>query len=148
VTGGDNPEKKGLIPTELAETLNKVLEAQAQDMALKSEQNQIERERLEVDKQKDTNAFKFGMASLEAQAKDRVHARECERGQRKDAQRLIIWILVIIALLVGYALYLDKDALAEELIKAVVFLAAGGAAGYGIAVKKKSKEDAADDSQS
>jgi len=65
VTGGDNPEKKGLIPTELAETLNKVLEAQAQDMALKSEQNQIERERLEVDKQKDTNAFKFGMASLD-----------------------------------------------------------------------------------
>lgn len=43
MTGGDNPEKKGLIPTELAETLNKVLEAQAQDMALKSEQNQIER---------------------------------------------------------------------------------------------------------
>ena len=136
--GGD---KKGMIPTELAETLNKVLEAQAQDMILKSEQNQIERDRLEVDKQKDANAFKFGMASLEAQAKDRVHARDCERGQRKDAQRMILLILLIVALLVAYALYLDKDALAEELIKAVVFLVAGGVGGYGIAMKKKAKGD-------
>lgn len=141
MTGAEDGDKKAMIPAELAETLNKVLEAQAQDMILKSEQNQIERERLEVDKQKDTNAFKFGMASLDAQAKDRVHARDCERGQRKDAQRMIILILLIIALLVAYALYLDKDALAEELIKAVVFLVAGGVGGYGIAMKKKSKDE-------
>lgn len=136
-------DKRGLMPANIAETLNKVLEAQAQDMALKSEQNQIERERLEIDKQKDANAYKFGMASLDAQAKDRVHERECARAQRKDAQRLIIWLLAIICALVGYAIYLDKDELAIELVKAVIFLTAGGAAGYGLSNNKKSKISAA-----
>ncbi|KRG65192.1 hypothetical protein ABB26_05145 [Stenotrophomonas humi] len=138
-------KNNGLVPAELSKTLSLFIEAQAQDLAVKSEQNQIERERLEIDKQKDANAFQFGMASLAAQKEDRVHERECARGQRKDAQKLIIWLLVIIALLIGYALYLDKEALALELVKAVVFLVAGGAAGYGIAANKKQKGSSSQD---
>lgn len=154
-----------MVPQDVANAIDKLAEIQSQEIALRTEQSreeralqgqelalrneqlQIEREKLELERDRDQRGYEFGVKSLDAQAKDRVHARECERGQRKDAQKLIIWILVIIAALIAYAMYLDKDAMAEELIKAVVFLAAGGAAGYGLAIKKKSKEDAVDDGQ-
>lgn len=61
--------------------------------------------------------------------------------------RVVIWILAAIALLAACAMYLDKDALAEELIKAVLFLVAGGVGGYGIAMKKKAKDEGGDSGQ-
>lgn len=134
----DGADDNALVPAELNKTLKELLKAQAQDVALKSEQLELETRRLDFDKQKDQNALKFGLESLAAQERDRQHSRNIARDEKRDGHRLFVIVVIVIALLVAYALYLDKDKIAEELVKAIVFLAAGAAAGYGIANKSKS----------
>lgn len=138
----DEPNSsKGMVPANLVETLTKALEAQAQDIAFKSEQLEVEKQRIEIDKQKDDHAFAFGMASLETQAADRRHAREISRKEKTDGHWLIFGVLVAVAGLISYALYLDKDEIAQELVKAIIFLTAGAVAGYGLAARKKGKDN-------
>ncbi|WP_126962487.1 hypothetical protein [Xanthomonas arboricola] len=139
-----NPEKS-------AELLNRLIESQSKDLEFRTQQLDVERNKVEIEhqkvefeQQKDKNAYDFGIKALAAQAEDRKHARETSRQEKRDSHRMLTGILIIIAGLVGYALFLDKDQIAMELVKAIVFLSAGAAAGYGLAKKSEKSEDKVD----
>lgn len=116
---------------------------QSQELALRNEQLQIERDKLDLEKARDQRGYEFGLKSLEAQAADRMHSRNCERGKRTDSHKLVCGLVLIICAVVVYALSLGKDAIAMELVKSVLMIVAGGAAGYGLGVRKSSRDDEA-----
>ncbi|GAB3345876.1 hypothetical protein [Marilutibacter aestuarii] len=116
------------------ELIAQYIETQKQEIALKAQS-------LEFEKQKDSHSFAYSKEALAAQERDRKDERDCKRQQRRDAHRFLLWIATVIALLIGAALYLDKEDVAMELVKAIVYIAAGAAAGYGIASKRAEKDD-------
>ncbi|MEN6538909.1 MAG: hypothetical protein ABFC67_04790 [Mizugakiibacter sp.] len=119
--------------------LEQLVENQKQEIALKANE-------LELEKQRDNNNLSWARESLAAQERDRKHERECQRDKQKDRQRFVLFLLGIIAAVVLVALWLGKDAVATEIAKAVVFVAAGSIGGYGYARSKA--EPSADLNQS
>lgn len=93
----------------------------------------------ELAAEKDANQLQFSKEALAAQERDRAHDRTCGRETKKDKLKFFGIVSLLVILLVSFALYLDKDAIASEIIKAVVFLAAGAAAGYGYGRRKEDK---------
>lgn len=112
------------------ELLKKFVDNQKTELAFKAQE-------LEVEQQKDKNAFEYGKLALDAQERDRKDERQCARDEKKDQHKFVIWIAVVAAVLIIAALFMDKDKIAEELVKVIVYLGAGVAAGYGFAMKKK-----------
>jgi hypothetical protein len=112
------------------------LENQKTELSLKAQE-------LELQKQKDANSFAYAEKALGAQERDRTHERECSRKTRKDLYFLVLGIVVIIAALVGVAMWLGKDQVALEIVKAVIYLLSGGAGGYGLG-RAKTKNHASD----
>lgn len=116
------------------EVFERFLENQKAELALRGQE-------LEFAKSKDENALEFSKAALAAQERDRLHSRECERKIRKDKQLFLLLILVVLVALVGVALALGKDAVAMEIVKAIIYLSAGVAAGYGYASRKTEQSE-------
>lgn len=127
---GDGPKKQQQQQSSL-ELIQKFVDNQSKELMFKAQE-------LEVEKQKDQNSLEYGKLALAAQERDRVHERECGRGEKKDQHRFIVWIAGVVALLIIAALFMDKDKIAEELVKVIVYIGAGVAAGYGLATRKKS----------
>ncbi|MDO4709055.1 MAG: hypothetical protein Q4B94_04430 [Pseudomonadota bacterium] len=122
------------LPLPLVE---QILENQTRELVVRAQE-------VELEKQKDENAFAFSKEALAAQAKDREHARECRRNEKKDQQKMVLWLFFLVGLLIfGVTVYGAKD-LALELAKAIILLAAGASGGYGIATarqRRKKDED-------
>ncbi|TDB34848.1 hypothetical protein TEP_15065 [Stenotrophomonas sp. TEPEL] len=110
--------------------LEQILENQVREFEIKSRE-------LEIEKQKDANAFQFSREALSAQERDRKHERECKRGERRDRYWLIAIMALILAGLIGAALAMGHKDVAIELVKAVILISAGAAGGYGLAKKKQ-----------
>jgi cation transport ATPase len=128
LVGGTN------MPVVKQETLEKFLELQTQEQAVRAQELQL---RL---KEIDHNA-KRAQDMLAAQERDREKEREHDR--RMTRGRLIFWGLVLFAVLifVGVALSMNKDAFVMEALKLLATFFAGGASGYGVAKMTKSKDD-------
>jgi len=88
---------------------------------------------IEFERQKDAHSFEYGRMALEAQERDRKHARECRRGERRDRYILLAVLSLILVLLIGAALYLGDSEVARKIVDAVILLSAGAAGGYGVA---------------
>jgi len=121
---------KNLLSPELVE---KLLAVQEKDLALKAQD-------MELKKQTDSNSFEFAKTSLAANAKDREE-------QRKHSQSITKYILVfsgivvlLFAAFLSIALYLNKDQIAIEIVKAIIYIASGGLGGYALGQKRSGKE--------
>jgi len=100
------------------------------NQALELEQRAQE---MEIERQKDAHSFEYGRMALEAQERDRKHARECRRGERRDRYILLTVLALILVVLIGAALYLGDNEVARKIVDAIIYLSAGAASGYGIA---------------
>jgi hypothetical protein len=98
-----------------------------------SEELRLRQVQLDLDKQKDSNGYLYAQKSLEVQAADRRHSREVLAGQKKGLYWLILALCAMVTGLVCVALWLGKDAIASEIIKAVVFVSVGFLGGFGVA---------------
>lgn len=108
--------------------LERFINVQEQEVVLRGQE-------LDLRKQNDANAHEYAKAALEANVKD----REAERSCMKDTMKyryifagLIIFFLIILFCL---ALFLNKDAIVMEIIKAIMFFGTGGIGGYAYAKK-------------
>jgi Flp pilus assembly protein TadB len=128
-------QEKGVLPPPDRELLERFVENQGKDLAVRAQE-------LEIEKQKDNNSLEFGKLSLAAQERDRTHDRECGRKVQRDRLIAVLTVVLIFAALVFAALQLNKDAIAMELVKAVILVSAGAAGGYGYA--KSSARNAVD----
>ena len=142
----ENRSEKCASQVNMIAFLNKIFESQAQEQEIKHQQLLLEKDQVQAETKRDDNSFKFGMASLEVQLNDRKHNRECDRSQKRDTYILITILSLSVCALIVVAMFLNKDEVAKDLIKAIIYLIAGATAGYGYAIKKISKNDARDES--
>jgi len=110
------------VPSNL---LKEFLDNQRKELELKGKQ-------FELEKQKDDHAFEWTKNSLDAQIVD----RDKERVFHLQGRRILyIFTTVLSALFIGLlivALIMNKDQVAMEIIKAVIFISSGGAGGYAV----------------
>ena len=114
------------------ELVGKLLAVQEKDLTLKAQD-------MELKKQADSNNFEFAKASLTANVKD----REEQRKHFESIMRYILYfsgfVILALAIFLSLALYLNKDQVALEIIKAIILITSGGIGGY--ALGKKSGKD-------
>jgi len=110
------------IVGQLVENQTKELELRAQELALQKQQND--------------HSFEFSKKALEAQVTDRNLQRETNKHLQRNQYFLISFLALAIVAVVTYSLHLNKEAIAIEIIKAIVFIFAGGVGGYGLGKNK------------
>lgn len=110
---------------QLVENQTKELEIRAQELALQ--------------KQQDEHGFEFGKKALEAQLEDRKLHRDFSRLMQRNQNILVTVLSSMVAVVVILALWLNKEAIAMEIIKAIVYIFAGWFGGTGMS-KKKAKQ--------
>jgi len=116
------------------ELISQLLENQAKEIEIKAQE-------LDLQKQQDENNFEFGKKALDAQLSDRKMQRDCNNNLQKNQYLLISFLSLIIVAVIIISLYFNKDAIAIEIIKAVVFILAGGLGGYGLKSKEYSQNN-------
>lgn len=93
---------------------------------------EVQAAQVELQKQNITEGYKYAADLITAQAGDRANEREHRRQVQRERMIFAGIIVLLLAGFVGYALYLNKDQIALEIIKAMAFIAAGGMGGYAI----------------
>ena len=122
-------QTKKAIP---AEAIQIFLQNQAKELEISEKQIVIQAEQLTIQKQRDANSYAFSKQALETQADDRKNARDYNKKKRRDKYIFSSIVVFVISGLIVYSIYRDKDQFATEIVKAVIYLTAGGAGGYGV----------------
>jgi hypothetical protein len=116
------------------ETIDALIRNQAKDLAVRAEE-------VSLQKQQDTNNFEFGRQALQAQLEDRNAQREHAKTMRWSLYALLAFLSLLLAALLGVCLWHDKDVMALEIIKAIIYIVSGGLGGWGLHSATSNKED-------
>lgn len=108
--------------------VERLLNIQEQEVVLRGQE-------LNLRKQNDANAHEYAKAALEANVKDREAERSCMKDTMKYRYIFAGLIIFLLIILFCIALFLNKDAIVMEIIKAIMFFGAGGIGGYAYAQK-------------
>jgi preprotein translocase subunit SecG len=111
------------------------LDNQSKELSLRSEE-------LVLKKQEDSNTFEYSKQALDKKVDDRKDQRTHEKSLRKMTLFFAGGVIVLLVALVAFALHSNKDDIAEEIIKALVYVSGGAFGGYGYAATKKNKSKA------
>jgi hypothetical protein len=99
---------------------------------------------LALERQRAANDHEITKKSLEAQLDDRDKQRQFDQTARRDRLIFSGGMVLLLVAFVFYALYLNKDQIVIEVLKALIFLAAGGLGGYSL---KKTREKKGQDDE-
>lgn len=114
-------------PRELSEeTVQGLLEVQRMELQTRSEELKLRHRELDHNS---SHAEKI----LNAQERDRNDTRKHIRRVNYANLVFAVLVIIVVAALVGTAMVLNKDALAADLLKISISLAAGAVGGYGFA---------------
>lgn len=114
-------------PRELSEeTVQGLLEVQRMELQTRSEELKLRHRELDHNS---SHAEKI----LNAQERDRNDTRKHIRRVNYANLVFAVLVIIVVATLVGTAMVLNKDALAADLLKISISLAAGAVGGYGFA---------------
>ena len=97
---------------------------------------------MEVAKQQNADAVALDQAALQAQASDRQNQRQFILQYSRNSYTFCLLCGVLIVGLIVGALAMNKDQVAFEIIKAILYLGAGGVGGYAIGKKGKPEDHA------
>ena len=117
-----HPQHINNPPTEL---LEQFLKNQSKELDLRVKE-------LDLQRQADAHNYQYAQSSLDLQAKDRESSRVHLLSSRKTSYIFALIMFVLLAFILCYALYLNKDQIAMEIIKAAIFIISGGAGGYAL----------------
>ncbi len=118
----------------------KMLDNQASELELRNEELELRKREQEATRQ-------YAEKALEMQAQDRREDRTFHRGLSAKLFGFLITVLLIVVAGFCYALYLNKDQVVMEIVKAVVYLGAGGVGGYSAKSIKVAKEEKEEDDE-
>lgn len=124
----------GVTQTLPPEIIGKLIANQEKELELRAQD-------LILQKQQDDHSFEFGTKALGAQMEDRKLQRDHNVRLQRNQYILIGCLSVMVVGIIITALFLNKEIIAIEMIKAVVFLMAGGLGGYGLSKKKEKPSD-------
>jgi hypothetical protein len=80
--------------------------------------------------QQDINQYRYGIALLEAQERDREADRELNRYSQKTSLKLLYGLGMIAAIITIAAFYFGKEDFLKECLYALVLASGGGGIGY------------------
>ena len=109
---------------------------QSEELNIKNKELDLKKQEIDLKKQEDDHAFEYSREALHAQTGDNSNKRDYFSKKRKHRYYFIFAVSIIVALVVCYALHLNKDHIALEIIKAIAFTGIGGAGGYYIGKSK------------
>lgn len=115
-------EQSASLPTQFIEVL----------VANQTKELEVRARELELHRQTDRHNFEYAQAALAAQVQDRQAERESRRKSKVHTYIFVSFVILLVIALVSIALWLNKDQVALEVIKAIVYLLSGGGAGYAI----------------
>jgi len=122
---------KGFDP----ELFRQFIENQAQELEIRSEENEIKRQELEL-------GYKHAAVVLAAQVDDRQRERQHDQKTNLRGSIIVCFLFVVLIAAILYALRLDKDLIVLELLKYVGLILAGGVSGYSMRTIQERKETA------
>ncbi|OGQ07766.1 MAG: hypothetical protein A3G32_03220 [Deltaproteobacteria bacterium RIFCSPLOWO2_12_FULL_40_28] len=100
-------------------------------LEFQKEELKVREKEIEARTASDERSYKYAVQSMQVQAGD----LELNRTHQRDIIKKIFWFAGIsLTLILGffaYALYLNKDEIVKEFVKAILYIAAGGVGGYG-----------------
>ena len=110
---------KEVMPQLTPEATGQLLENQTKELELKAQE-------LALRKQQDDHSFEFSKQALDAQVSDREKQR-CHNDKLKRDQYILNALLSLTIMpVIIVSLYLNKESIAIEIIKVIVFIFAGG----------------------
>lgn len=118
-----------------------------QFIKVQSDEIELRKHELELRKQQDQNGFQFAKESLNAQKEDRREGRDTYLKVSKYLLFTVVAIVFIIAVLLGFAIYMNNAELAIKIVEYFIVFSAGGAGGYSIGKNKKSKAPIEDNNE-
>lgn len=114
--------------------MERILNSQEQQLVIRDKE-------IDLQKQIDRNTHDYAKAALEVEAKDKESERVHKAIMIKLRYIFAGIIIVCLFSLFGFALYLNKDQIVMEIIKAIMYFGAGGFGGYYYSEGKKSKDN-------
>lgn len=110
-----------------------------QFLDLQEKEIQLRLGQVEIQKQQDNNNFAYANKVVESQVQDRQSQRVHEQDFYSKLFSAIKFVVCLLIILIGMAFYLNKDAMAIELIKLIAYPIIGAFGGYGFAQNKPTK---------
>jgi len=114
--------------------LERFLSVQEQELLMRGKE-------LELQQQNNNNAHIYANAALQANKEDRESARNHEIKINKNRYVFCGIALICLFILIGFALYMNKDKIVMEALKAVLYFSTGGIGGYAYAKSKKDPDN-------
>jgi hypothetical protein len=108
--------------------LERFINVQEQELVIRGQE-------IDLRKQNDHNAHDYAKAALEANVKDREAERNHVANTTKFCYIFAGIVIFFLMVLFCFALYLNKDVIVMEIIKAIMFFGTGGIGGYALAKK-------------
>lgn len=128
-----NNNQPVLHPPLAPATIAQLVENQSKELELRAQE-------LSLQRQADSHGFEFGKKALEAQIDDRRMQRDYSQQMQRSQHYLVSFLALLVFGIITAALFLNKEAIASEIIKAVGYMTAGGFGGYGLRKKEKSPQ--------
>ena len=115
------------------EVLQRMLDNQANEIL--TSQTEQELRRLEIE-----TTHEYSLKFLDAQLLDKQRDRDHQRSMNINGGLLVAFLSLLLAAGICYALYLNKDQLVMEFLKAILFIVTGGLGGYSLKLVRDKSE--------
>ncbi len=126
---------------ELSEkTVEKLFEVQKSELEVRSKEVDVRLREIDLRGKESANAAELASKGIEAGLKDRAEARNTSRSMQRD--RLVFFgvVALLVTGCIVAAIVYNKEAIAQEIIKALILIFGGGAGGYAIGRSSTTKD--------
>lgn len=111
------------MPLDQINLINKILDTQNREINLREQEIAFKKQQID-------NNLTFSTNSIEKQLQDRQQQRTHEQIGQKNSYIFLGVVILLFLLFISWALHLNKDIIAMEIIKALGFFIAGATSGY------------------
>jgi hypothetical protein len=99
-------------------------------LQVQSQEIETRQQEITAREKESENAHQYALKSLEVQADNLEKDRQHKRTVYRDRLLFATVSILVLAIFLTIALFLNKDQIAIEIVKAIVYLAVGGLGGY------------------
>ena len=143
------PQTPAVIPGAAPiEVVTQFIALQTRQLEVRQQEIEVQRFTAETERKKVDNAQEYSLRALSAEVADRKDEREHEGKATGYGFRISLVAIIGTIVLMGYALYANKDQLILEAVKVLALAGGGGGVGYVLGFKKGKETAEAEEASS